>query len=350
MSLKKLQKLVKGVQGRNDASGVSELKTWAAFEEKSKLLWTNAYFYNEEGSEIYSLAQELEVCICVTYSYDFVVLTQLFQKAFYVQFKKAQAAVPEPAGPRIKLKVGQGSETPGSSKKITINVARGGSTDSPAPHGAETPGVNGDAVDATDSPTPSAMKTEDAVTPANETPAPVVAPVPQVPAVPVEPRRPRRDGHSKSIARILHDRILTFLVDASNALLSRVRLFAHPLVHADFRVAGTVFPAAKYMQNSVVINLPAYFNRAFVVPSIPDALADRQYNLWALIDKQLLRPVPQAFPNQSPQDRVFEILLHPGLNVIEAHMIAAIPGFEREPGGAEAELEVLTMYVNVGKP
>lgn len=61
LSLKKLQKIVKGVHGRNDATGVSDFKTWGAFEEKSKLLWTNAYFYNEEGSDIYVLAQELEV-------------------------------------------------------------------------------------------------------------------------------------------------------------------------------------------------------------------------------------------------------------------------------------------------
>lgn len=61
LSLKKLQKLVKGVHGRNDSTGVSDFKSWSAFAEKSKLLWTNAYFYNEEGSEIYALAQELEV-------------------------------------------------------------------------------------------------------------------------------------------------------------------------------------------------------------------------------------------------------------------------------------------------
>jgi hypothetical protein len=61
LSLKKLQKIVKGVQGRNDPTGVSEFKTWAQFSERAKLLWKNAYYYNEEGSEIYQLAQELEV-------------------------------------------------------------------------------------------------------------------------------------------------------------------------------------------------------------------------------------------------------------------------------------------------
>ena len=62
LSVKKLQKMVKGVQGRNDATGVSEFKNWSQFEDKMTLLWTNAYYYNEEGSDIYVLAQELEVC------------------------------------------------------------------------------------------------------------------------------------------------------------------------------------------------------------------------------------------------------------------------------------------------
>lgn len=63
MSLRKLQRAVKGMTGRNEATGVSEFKNWAQFEEKCKLLWTNAYYYNEEGSDIYELTQELEVCV-----------------------------------------------------------------------------------------------------------------------------------------------------------------------------------------------------------------------------------------------------------------------------------------------
>jgi hypothetical protein len=61
LSLKKLQKIVKGVHGRGDTTGVSDFKSWAAFEEKAQLLWENAYYYNEEGSEIYELARDLEV-------------------------------------------------------------------------------------------------------------------------------------------------------------------------------------------------------------------------------------------------------------------------------------------------
>jgi hypothetical protein len=61
LSLKGLQKLVKGIHGRQPATGVSDFKSWAAFEEKASLLWTNAHFYNEEGSVIHSLATELKV-------------------------------------------------------------------------------------------------------------------------------------------------------------------------------------------------------------------------------------------------------------------------------------------------
>lgn len=56
---------MKGIHGRQPATGVSDFKNWAAFEEKASLLWTNAHFYNEEGSVIYTLATELKVCRCI---------------------------------------------------------------------------------------------------------------------------------------------------------------------------------------------------------------------------------------------------------------------------------------------
>lgn len=49
------------MHGRNSATGVSDFKNWAALEDKARLLWENAFFYNEEDSDIYVLAQELKV-------------------------------------------------------------------------------------------------------------------------------------------------------------------------------------------------------------------------------------------------------------------------------------------------
>lgn len=69
-SLKSLQKSVKGVIGKNGATGVSLFKTWAAFEEGASLIWKNAYQYNEDNSPIFLLAKDLEVgCYCTLKSW-----------------------------------------------------------------------------------------------------------------------------------------------------------------------------------------------------------------------------------------------------------------------------------------
>lgn len=80
---------------------------------------------------------------------------------------------------------------------------------------------------------------------------------------------------------------------------------------------------------------------------LPDSLEDRQYSLWMLLDKQTLKPSPQPMPNQLPQERVFEVMLHPGVNVVEAHVVAAIPRADRVYGGPEVELEIFTVFVHV---
>ena len=61
IDLKGLRKRVKGVHGKQAATGISEFKTWTAFEEESSYLWRNAFHYNEDGSDIFLLAKELQV-------------------------------------------------------------------------------------------------------------------------------------------------------------------------------------------------------------------------------------------------------------------------------------------------
>ncbi|KAJ2973180.1 hypothetical protein NUW58_g9002 [Xylaria curta] len=115
LSLKKLQKQVRGQHGRLEATYVSDFKGWAAFEDQASLIWKNAYHYNEDGSDIFTMAQELE---------------ELFQELL----KEAKDNVPEPPQPKIKLKLPQVTETPGHPKKITIHVGGKNSvTGSPAP-------------------------------------------------------------------------------------------------------------------------------------------------------------------------------------------------------------------------
>ncbi|OAA81268.1 Bromodomain protein [Akanthomyces lecanii RCEF 1005] len=326
LSLKKLQKIVKGVQGRGELTGISEFKSWAAFEERSKLLWTNAYFYNEEGSEIYSLAQELE-------------------KMFYAQLKKAKAAVSDPAPSKIKLRVGGhgGNDTP-SNKKITIHVGGRGNEDSPAP-GIETPTTNGEGANGASTPvtqvedaTPTNAPTPGQLPPGaprppglSETPVPVPPPAPN-PAQNNETRR--RRGPSKGI---------------TDALVSRLSIQAHPMLQLAQPNLGSIYPDPKYLQQSGVVNVPHHCNRVFVVIALPEFLHERHYSLWTLINRLPVKPYPQMLPGQQPEELAFEVGLHPGVNVVETHLIAAIPGEERVPGGPESELEVFTVYVNVMK-
>lgn len=61
MSLKGVQKKIRGVQGREKPTGVSLYRTWQSFAEDISRIWNNARLYNEDGSEISLLADELEV-------------------------------------------------------------------------------------------------------------------------------------------------------------------------------------------------------------------------------------------------------------------------------------------------
>lgn len=61
VSLKGVQKQVRGIKGREKPTGVSAFQTWQDFENEVNLIWINARHYNEDGSEIHTSATQLEV-------------------------------------------------------------------------------------------------------------------------------------------------------------------------------------------------------------------------------------------------------------------------------------------------
>ena len=61
VSVKGTMKRVKGIQGRTIDTGVSDFKSWDAFHDEVSYIWHNAQEYNEDGSEIFNLANELKV-------------------------------------------------------------------------------------------------------------------------------------------------------------------------------------------------------------------------------------------------------------------------------------------------
>jgi hypothetical protein len=62
MSLTAVQKKVRGVIGREQPTGHTLFKSWDALESAMVLIWNNARDYNEDGSDLYNLSLELEVC------------------------------------------------------------------------------------------------------------------------------------------------------------------------------------------------------------------------------------------------------------------------------------------------
>ncbi|KAF4995872.1 hypothetical protein FGRMN_4829 [Fusarium graminum] len=368
ISIRKLQKMVKGVHGRGETTGSSDFKSWAAFEEKAKLLWANAYFFNEEGSEIYSVAQELE-------------------EFFYDQLKQAQAVVTEPSQPKIKLKVGGSGDTPTPGpKKITIHV--GGQRDSahsPAPaqqKDAATNGlnVNGAAPISTPaqavnpqlekarsasasvlpSPSPSTQAAPNAEETTKASPAavpqvlsavpgtpgaPPPAPVPAPAQLPVAPPQPIYNPLINGYMEQKHPRRAGKGIDY--ALIETIKIQVHPSLQSHSPVLATIKPNPLEMDQAATVNLPNHLARILIVTAIPHHLQNRQYSLWTLVNKQPHKPIMHQVPGQKPHERAFETILHSGVNIIESHLIAAIPRDERVPGGPEVELETFTISVNV---
>jgi hypothetical protein len=61
VSLRAVQKRVRGQHGRGPSTGVTDFNTWDSFGAEVKHIWVNAQTYNEDGSEMYNLAAEFEV-------------------------------------------------------------------------------------------------------------------------------------------------------------------------------------------------------------------------------------------------------------------------------------------------
>ena len=67
---------MRGIKGRDKPTGVSLFKSWQSFEDEVNHIWNNARLYNEDGSPIFELANEIEVRevyfaeISLTYLFD----------------------------------------------------------------------------------------------------------------------------------------------------------------------------------------------------------------------------------------------------------------------------------------
>ncbi|KAI1752225.1 Bromodomain-containing protein [Xylaria castorea] len=386
LSLKALQKQVRGQHGRLEATYVSDFKGWAAFEDQASLIWKNAYHYNEDGSEIFAMAQELE-------------------ETFQELLKEAKEKIPEPPQPKIKLKLPQVAETPGHPKKITIHVGGKNSvTGSPAPATAQsgeseatrngTP-VNrnpfGGASSAGTSvnlsqlekarsmsasvgpPSPSVIgvtKTEDTVqtapvarpqaTPttfqhfvpvvmnapaptANSTTPQYQQTLPQAPPPPPPPPAPKRSATDILEAQKYRPRPIR----ETEALMPRLVITTHPSVQVENKLFMAFLASATEYQQEIVVNAPLSHFRLQLKPQVAPFLEPehREWKLHVIHDTSRIYPSSVSFDKRG--EPVFDVTLRYGINRVEVTLLAALPKGERAPNGLNMEMERFVVHLNL---
>ncbi|KAH7027433.1 Bromodomain-containing protein [Microdochium trichocladiopsis] len=372
MSVKKFQKQVRGLHGRGDPTWVSDFKTWTAFEDQASLIWKNAYHYNEDGSDIFTLAQE-------------------FEEFFYDQLKQAKLHAPEPpAQPKIKLKVSQNVETPTHPKKITIHVGGKSSAGaSPAPGATlsseaglvrsgtplgQTPYVpsgpgsfNGgplertrSAANITGSPSPSLRTALKAETHGHQSPG--VAQNTTLHTFAPHPSVLRHDSNgnlpmgSASAQAAPPRRTATDILESqkyrlrpisdSAALMSKLVINSHPGLPVDNNLHVSFPASATEFQQDITVNAPPTHFRLQLRPHIASFLEaeQREWKLHVMHDQQRLYP---SAPYEKRNEPVFDATMRYGANRIEVSLVAALPQGETGPNGLNMELEKFTINYNL---
>ncbi|KAL5376303.1 hypothetical protein PMIN03_012041 [Paraphaeosphaeria minitans] len=129
VSLSGVLKKVRGVIGRNAPTGITELKSWEAFEQMTSMIWKNARIYNEDGSDLYNLSLELE-------------------DMFNQRLAAAKSKVEEPSQPKLKLNMSTAAPSPApqpkQALKIKLRQSPVSDPNTPVARGSATPGVNAD--------------------------------------------------------------------------------------------------------------------------------------------------------------------------------------------------------------
>ncbi|KAI0178780.1 Bromodomain-containing protein [Hypoxylon sp. FL1284] len=366
LSLKKLQKQVRGQRGRGGATYVSDFKNWAAFEDQASLIWKNAYHYNEDGSEISLMAQELE---------------QFFRS----EVKEAKLHVPEPPQPKIKLKVPTSSETVAHPKKITIHV--GGKTSaaaSPAPVTGQsgegdsarnsTPvGRNPFGGSATASISVSQLQKARSLSASAGPPSPSTAALakpeqhsrpspavvnhqpfapPMMPpstGVPNGAAPPPLPPPKLSAGEILEaQKYRPHPIKESDALIPKLVITSHPNLQLDSRLSITIPASPTESQQELVFSAPSSHFRLQLRPQVAPFLEaqQREWKLNVIHDSIRLYP-SSATPFDKRNEPAFDATLRYGSNRIEVSIVAALPKGERAPNGLNMELEKFVIHFNL---
>ncbi|KAF2772071.1 Bromodomain-containing protein [Teratosphaeria nubilosa] len=365
VSLKGMAKKIKGIHGRQEVTGVTDYKTWDAFEEEASFIWRNAKTYNEDGSDMFILANE-------------------FEEHFKSLIAEAREKVEEPAGTRIKLA--------GPKPKVTLNLSQ--HRNSPAPgvsidndalarqRQAVAAGVNGhpprppsqpNGAIRTIEPRPNistapsgspvtAVKAEHmpSQSPAPHTIAPLVPqslpngvggmmPPPSMrpPSGSPFPPPPPINSYTFTAPSLL-PAVPTRTSPAEQALLPAVTLSTHPhLSGIPKRWSISIPPHPHLSHQSTTLTLPSTHYFLQISPTISKGLSmGRPYKMFVTLNGTRLNQRDTQFHADSgKRTHVYEGSLAPGVNRIEVEVAA------QKADGSEKGLETekVTVYASLTK-
>ncbi|KAI9755410.1 MAG: hypothetical protein M1815_005045 [Lichina confinis] len=389
VSLRGVQKLVCGKHGRQDATGVSDFKSWDALEEEFSYIWRNAWEYNEDGSDISLLAGQL-------------------RHHFSRRMSEAREAAPEPTQPnneasntqRLKLKMPAArapSDAPG--QKIMLRVGGAASRQSTGPRAASSveravaPAATPEAEGGRFSTTPGAMPSESVApgpmmtTPGTSSSSSVDrmdigdgSPVPQDPGqqIPVQAvSRATADAPGAMLPppSVVPGTMTTSPVleppptglapspscgaaaatssiqsrerpegkGADNAFLISVTVSTHEglCLVQDFRLE--MYPSEYSWETMRVISFAPSHNVIVIVPHIAEHVVHRSHTLFFMVNGQEMLPIP----NRDVRNPRYEVQLVAGVTRVDLQMVVGAP-FDASPiPPYMAEREHVTLLANL---
>ncbi|KAH9220586.1 hypothetical protein DL95DRAFT_357236 [Leptodontidium sp. 2 PMI_412] len=396
VSLKTLKKGVRGVKGKNAATGKSLYETWTAFEKEASFIWENAFKYNEDGSDISVLALEFKA---------------FFTKLITNAKRDAPDGAPVvPVGPKIKLQIKQPQATipaPSAQQKYTLKFpGRPTPVDSPTPQAAirangsaglaAANGAGGRNPFASATPAPSLEQLERARSASGSVPSPTpssaalvkneeagrnspagLAPFNNLrgssqavlspgltangmlpPTTPGASNVYNAGGYAQSFNHQAQYNPPNPSFDSkwrqpgknsSDAMITNLSLATHPGLNIARHFRMDLPPSETMAQQSITINLPSTHYYLQIKPSIAQSLLDRQHKLFVTSGTQRLHAMP-LIPGHPVDHRhpLFEARLLPGVNRIDVELIAALPkGSAKPASGQDVELEKITVFANL---
>ena len=374
---------------------VSLLKSWDSFEHEVSYIWRNAREYNEDGSAIVELAEEIRVCHLCSFT-DSEVCLHFYQEYFEKRLAEAKQHVTEPIQPKVKLTMKAAQEPPkitlkfgqrsGTTTGVSVdqealarqqNLVRGaahgqganGATQPPARNhlsgslppgrgsqerssaGATEQGVNGIKREASHghSPALGKMQLNGVGGPGSLAMPPPLNQTPQLSYGSPHPVTANGTAysvtsHSSVSKNPMHVRADG--KDASDAVITNLNICTHPDLRDLPQKFNLDIPAsATKTQQSVTIFLSRRQWRLLIRPTLSTSLLHRPSKTFVTCNNRRVQALAQ--PELDQRRPIFEHKLIPGTNTIEVEVIAGMPrGAPKTGSGPEIELEKFIVFAH----